>query len=280
MSKFSQFLADLAGNKINWRFLILDFVKRFHMVETVSVVGAVSLGVFLIAYLFEGMLSGTRSQVQAARQIELNDEIQISSRGGELRLGEFQVVRSSQSIQQKNARSGGSGSVQIVEMEAMVLLNTVDKKTIVNFHSRLKNHTYRIRQLFDESIRAATRKELVEPDLASLRLRILTGINTMLRTTLVEEIVFSHFRAVHVPISQYSLLRRPLGTHAFGELAFNPEEFTGTKENGPEHPNSGPQSYGSLGLTDLVSERHFCLGRPSFWNRRRLHPDNCKGSVG
>ncbi|MCH9050700.1 MAG: hypothetical protein IIA72_06420, partial [Proteobacteria bacterium] len=72
-----------------------------------------------------------------------NDEIHVTSRGGELRLGEFQVVRSSHSIQQTSTRSGGSGKVQVVEMEAMVLLDTVDEKTIVSFHSRLKNHTYR-----------------------------------------------------------------------------------------------------------------------------------------
>jgi len=279
MSKISQFKADLAGNKINWRYLILDLVKRFQIVEVVSVVGAVSFGVFLIAYLFEGLLSGTRSQVQATRQIELNDEIHISSRGGELRLGEFQVVLSSQSLQQTSARSGGSGRVQIVEMEAMVLLNTIDEKTIVSFHSRLKNHTYRIRQLFDESIRTATRKELVEPDVSSLRQRIMTGINTMLRTTLIKELVFSHFRAVHVPISQFSLLRRPLPTPEFGDLAFHTEEWTGTKENGPEYQNSGPQWYGSLGFTALVTERHFCLDQPTFWNRREWHPHNCKGSV-
>ena len=149
MSKISQFIADLTGNKINWRFLILDLIKRFHLVEIVSVVGAVSLGLFLMAYVFEGMLGGTRSQVQAIRQIELNDKIHISSRGCELHLGEFQVIRSSQSILQTTARSSRSGSVLIVEIEAMVLLDTVDETTIVNFHNRLKNHTYRLRQLFD-----------------------------------------------------------------------------------------------------------------------------------
>ena len=280
MSKISQFIADLAGNKINWRFLILDLVKRFYLVETVSVVGAVSLGVFFIAYLFEGLLSGTRSQVQATRQIELNDEIHVSSRGGELRLGEFQVTLSSLSIQQKSNRSGGSGKMQIVEMEVVALLNTVDKIKIVSLHNRLKNHTYRIRQFFDESIRSAPRKELVEPDLGLLRLRILSGLNKLLRTTLVQEIVFSHFRAVHVPISQFSLLKRPLPTHEFRELAFHTEELPGTKENGPEYQNSGPPWKSSLGFPALITERNFCLDQPSFWSRRRLRPDNCKGSVG
>jgi hypothetical protein len=219
MSKIRQFISELAGNKISWRFLILDLVKRFQIVEVASVIGAVLLGVFLIAYLFEGMLSGTRSQIQATRQIELNDDIHVTSRGGELRLGEFQVVRSSQSIQQTSARSGGSGKVQIVEMEAIVLLNTLDKKTIVSFHSRLKNHSYRIRQLFDESVRRAPREELIEPDLSLLRQRILTGINTMLNTTLIKEIVFSHFRSVHIPVSPYSLLRKIIPTHATGALA-------------------------------------------------------------
>ena len=123
--------------------------------------------------------------------------------------------------------------------------------------------------------------------LASLRQRILTGMNTLLKTTLVEEIVFSHFRAVHVPISQYSLLRRPLSTNTFQELATVTnvpgnirKELTGQKENGPEYQNSGPQWNSSLGLTALVTERNFCLYQPSFWSRRRLHPDNCKGSVG
>ena len=83
MSKIRQFLTELTGNKINWRFLILDLVKQFQLVEVVSVVGTVSLGVFLVAYLFEGLLGGTRSQVQATRQIELNDDIHVTSRGGE-----------------------------------------------------------------------------------------------------------------------------------------------------------------------------------------------------
>ncbi|MCH7990255.1 MAG: hypothetical protein IID46_14030, partial [Planctomycetes bacterium] len=91
MSKIRQLLTELVGNKISWRFLILDLVKRYQIVEVAAVIGAVLLGVFLIAYLFEGLLSGTRSQVQASRQIELDDEIQVTSRGGELRLGEFQV---------------------------------------------------------------------------------------------------------------------------------------------------------------------------------------------
>ena len=94
MSRIRQFISDFTDNKINWRFLILDLVKRFHVVEAVSVVGGVSLAVFLIAFMFDGMLGGTRSQVQATRQIELNDEIHVIPRGGELRLGEFQVVRS------------------------------------------------------------------------------------------------------------------------------------------------------------------------------------------
>ena len=287
MSRVSQFIADLAGNKINWRFLIIDLVKRFYLVETASVVGAVSLGVFLIAFLFKGMLSGTRSQVQAARQIELNDDIHITSRGGELRLGEFQVVLSSLSIQQSSDRSGGSGTIQIVEMEAMALLKTVEKKTIVIFHSRLKNHTYRIRQLFDESIRTSTRKQLVEPDLASLRQRILTGMNKMLKTTLIEEIVFSHFRAVHVPISQFSLLRIPLPMNTFRELATVTNDLgnirkepTRRKKNGPKYQNFGPQWKSSLGFAALVTERNFCLDQPSFWNRRRLLADSCKGRVG
>jgi len=213
MRQFIRHIVTQICNRIAWRLTIRDLMKRFLIVEVLSIVGVVIGVVVIISLMFDGLLGDVRAEVQATIEIEQNADIRISPRGGELALGKFQVVRSSSTLQsgqnKTTGRSGKGDSIRIVEIDARVVLNTFDKREIVRFHGTLKHHKYRLRQLFDETIRQATHENLIEPDLSTLRGMIRNGINTMIGTKLVEEILFTHFRSYRLPKSYYAFQNVP-----------------------------------------------------------------------
>jgi len=193
-------------------------MKRFLIVEVLSIVGVVIGVIVIISLVFDELLGEVRAEIQATIDIEQNADIQVTPRGGELALGKYQVVRSFSTVRsgqyKTTGRSGKGDSIQIVEIDARVVLNTFNKREIVRFHGTLKHHKYRLRQLFDETIRQATHETLTEPDLSTLRGMIRNGINTMIGTRLVEEILFTHFRSFRLPKSYYAFQNLPgyLGT--------------------------------------------------------------------
>lgn len=261
MRKLKDSILLMIDNRDRFKFSVLDVVRRYHLVEAVSVVGAVTVSVMVIAMMLENLLGDVRSNVQASMDIEANDSIRVTDRGGEMVLGQFKVVSTLRPLQLANSansvngKTGENNMLQIVEMDAMAVVNSLDKQEIVQFHARLQNHTYRIRELFDQTIRKSTRKDFQDPDLTSLRHRIRTGMNRLLKTDLVGEVIFSHFRTFRLPPSMYSYQPERMdvarGLHVL--LAACPFEsdmnlWPHAKENGSAYQDTDPRDFDLLML--------------------------------
>ncbi len=174
--------------------------RRLDLIETVAVLATVVMSLALVIVLAAWMLDEPTVASEPEPEEEPTSQLQQADRAEsavtEIPIGGFgtMLVTRRKRVAPQGDPSELQPRVFVAEYEAVALLEGAGTNAL-HFERELKKHRARIHEAIDEVIRTATDAELDEPDLHRLRRRVRDAVNTILGKPLVDDVVFSRFRA-------------------------------------------------------------------------------------